>query len=87
MRKALTGLGTLSSPNGIKEMATFTCAHCQSVRHVKPYCDPADLGGLCRICMGVVCEQCVGRGCDPLEEKLKRQEAPGQMVRWMDECR
>ncbi len=88
MRKALTGLGTLTEPYGsFKEMATFTCGHCQAIRHVKPYCDPADLGGLCKICMGVVCEKCVGNGCDPFEEKLKRQEARGRSQRWMDECR
>jgi len=85
MRKALTGLGTLTEPHGsVKERATFTCAHCQAIRHVKPFCDPADLGGLCKICMGVVCEKCVGKGCDPFEEKLRRQEAKGQSLRSMN---
>lgn len=88
MRKALTGLGTLSGPCGeLEEHPTFTCVHCQRVRRVKPYCDPADLGGLCKICMGVVCEVCVGKGCDPFEKKLERMEAAGRARRWMDECR
>ena len=85
MRKALTGLGTLYGPDGIKEKATFTCAHCQNIRRVEPYCDPADLGGLCKICMGVICEKCVGRGCDPFEKKLERSEARGRALRWMEE--
>lgn len=88
MRKALTGLGTLSGPCGeIEERATFTCGHCQHVVRVKPFCDPADLGGLCRICDSVVCEICVGKGCDPFEKKLERIEAAGRVRRWMEECR
>jgi hypothetical protein len=84
MRKALTGLGTLFEPFGRnKELATFTCGHCQNIRHVKPYCDPADLGGLCKICMNVICEQCVGGPCDPFEKKIERMEARGRALRWM----
>jgi hypothetical protein len=70
----------------VKEMDTFTCAHCNSIRHVKPFCDPADLGGLCKCCMGVVCEKCVGGGCDPIMKKIERQEAAGRAKRWMDEA-
>lgn len=86
MRKALSGLGTLWMPYGeTKEMATFSCAHCNGIRHVKPYCDPADLGGLCKLCMGVICETCVGKGCDPLEKQIERQEARGRALRWMEQ--
>ena len=88
MRKALTGLGTLSGPYGeIEERATFTCAHCQSIRRVKPFCDPADLGGLCKCCMGVICEKCVAIGvCDPILKKIERQEKAAQARRWIEEC-
>lgn len=86
MRKALTGLGTLFGPDGKQEHATFTCAHCNAVRRVKPFCDPADLGGLCKVCMGVICEQCVSRGCDPLEEKLKRVEHDQNFSRWFKDA-
>jgi hypothetical protein len=87
MRKALTGLGTLFGPWGeITELPTFTCGHCQNIRRVKPYCDPADLGGLCKICMTVVCECCVGKGCDPFEKKLEREEARGRALRYMEEA-
>lgn len=86
MRRALTGYATLTEPMGqVKEMDTFTCAHCNSIRHVKPFCDPADLGGLCKCCMGVVCEQCVGRGCDPLEKKIQRIEKSQDFNRWFQE--
>lgn len=87
MRKGLTGYATLTDPiYGMKEADTFTCMHCQNVRRVKPMCDPADMGGLCKICMGLICEKCVGKGCDPFEEKLKRQEKSGLARRWMEEC-
>jgi hypothetical protein len=86
MRKALTGLGTLFGPWGeIEERATFTCIHCQNVRRVKPFCDPADLGGICRLCNDVICEQCVGKPCDHFEKKLAREEARGRARRYMDE--
>ena len=58
------------------EADTFTCKHCQRVVHVPPKCDPADLGGLCRICDGLVCRRCHAKGaCTPWEEQMRRMEA------------
>lgn len=58
------------------ECDTFTCAHHGGLVLVKPMCDPADMGGLCKVCMGLICKACNATGrCDPLEEKLKRAEA------------
>jgi hypothetical protein len=57
------------------EQDTFTCKHCNRVIFVKPLMDAADMGGRCTICDGLICKRCVGRGCDPFEEKLKRMEA------------
>lgn len=56
------------------EHDTFTCKHCCKVVFVKPMCDPADMGGRCTCCNGLICKHCVGKGCDPLEEKLRRWE-------------
>lgn len=60
---------------GTFERDTFTCKHCNRVTHVKPRMDAASLGGLCKICYGLICPFCVGKGCDPFEAKLERQEA------------
>lgn len=62
---------------GIRQEAdTFTCNHCNKVVFVKPKCDPADLGGMCRICAKMICPTCVDLGvCDPVEKKLEREEA------------
>lgn len=87
MRSARTGYATLTEPFGrTREADTFTCAHCNSIRHVKPFCDPADLGGFCRGCSGVICEKCVGGVCDPIMKKIERQEKAAQARRWMAEC-
>lgn len=75
-RRGLTGYATFTMPLGSKkEWDTFTCGHCNSIRHVKAGAGVEDLGGWCGTCAAPLCENCVGRGCDPLEEKLKRKEA------------
>lgn len=69
------GVITISGPNGLQHVSTFTCKHCQRIVAVKPFCDPADLGGQCPHGCGLICPACVGKGCDPFEEKLARAEA------------
>ena len=71
----LGGLPHKEVPAGVMELDTVSCGHCNRVTHVMPRMDPADMGGLCKICYGLICKFCVGRGCDPLEAKLERAEA------------
>ena len=57
------------------EIDTFTCGHCNRVRHVPPKTDAANLGGLCRICDAIICPKCVDKGvCTPWEQKMERME-------------
>lgn len=78
-----TGYSTICAPDdcgGIVEQESFTCKHCQKIVFVKPLCDPADMGGLCKVCDGLICPGCyakrmAGGPCDPWEEKMKRMEA------------
>ena len=56
------------------ECDSFTCYHCQKVVFVPPRCDPADLGGLCKICMKPICSMCVGKGCTPWEKQMDIME-------------
>lgn len=58
-----------------KEADTFTCAHSGKIVFVKPFCDPADMGGRCTLCGGLICKEEVGKGCDVMEKKLARWEA------------
>jgi len=70
------------SPDGVqKEMDTATCGHCNSVLHIKPFMDPADMGGLCKQCMKFICPKCVDLGCTPFEKKLDQWEARDRALR------
>ena len=65
-----------------KEVDTFSCQHCNKVVFVEPFCDPADMGGLCRVCNGLICEECVKECiCDPHEKKLERWELEDKIKR------
>ena len=75
MRKP-QGYAILFDEGGIhKEADSFSCGHCNAITLVKPMMDPADMGGLCKVCMRFVCPRCVGNACDVIEKKLERWEA------------
>lgn len=59
---------------GTTEMETYGCFHCNSIVHVMPRMDPANLGGLCKQCMRLICPRCLDKGCVPFEKKLEIQE-------------
>ena len=66
----------------VERHSTFTCGHCNCVKIMKYKARPEDMGGLCKICMKLICSKCVETGmCDPFEEKLKRAEARGIALR------
>lgn len=70
------GYATLTDPSGVVEADTFSCHHCQRIVTVPPRADPADLGGLCKTCMKLICPRCVDlRTCTPWEESMARMEA------------
>lgn len=60
----------------------MVCAHCQAIVVVKPYCDPADAGGFCRVEMKFICGPCADKGrCTPWEKTMERIEAKGRFLR------
>lgn len=70
------GYAVLTDGEGVIEFDTLSCAHCQRIAHLKAKQRPEDVGGLCYGCMKPICPKCVDTGvCDPIEEKLKREEA------------
>lgn len=71
------------NPDGATiEQDSFTCGHCQKVTFVKPGQRADDLGGLCKVCMSLICPGCVDKiVCDPFEEKLRRAEAQDRFRR------
>lgn len=72
--------------NGVRyteaEIDTYTCAHCNRVVHVPVRADPADVGGLCKQCMNLICPRCTAKGvCVPWEKEMLRREAKAQFHR------
>ena len=59
---------------GDNKYDTMCCYHCNSITHIKARMDPAEMGGLCKICMQMICRHCVGKGCVPFEKKLEKAE-------------
>jgi hypothetical protein len=62
------------------EEDTFTCAHCNAVRFVKPGVIVGfRQGAWCRLCGGYVCPrpECANQ-CTPFEKKLEEMERVGQ---------
>ena len=69
------------SPEATSECDTFTCGHCQHIVLVKPMCDPAELGGKCKVCDSLICKHCVGKTCTPWEKQMEVREARDQALR------
>ena len=69
-------------PEGtVDERDTFTCGHCSKVVMVKAGCDPADMGGLCRVCGSLICPKCHGVGtCTPWEKQMEASEARSRLL-------
>jgi hypothetical protein len=91
------GYATISGPSGLPltthralvkdrsgnvECDTFTCGHCQFIVHVKPLADAADCGGLCKVCMRLICGPCTAKGtCTPWEKAFEKIEARDRFLR------
>ena len=74
------GYACISEPDRPpQEFDTFTCAHCNRVTHVKARHDPADIGGLCKQCMGLIRPACVGEACVPFLKRLDEMEAKARL--------
>ena len=70
------GYARLVDPDGpMQEWDTTTCAHCNTITHIKPKQRPEDIGGLCKVCMGLICPRCVGGPCAPCLKRLDEMEA------------
>ncbi len=64
------------------EIDTVTCFHCCRMFHITPNTDAADIGGLCKQCMSLICSHCVDKGtCTPWEMQLEQREARAESLR------
>ena len=86
MRNA-QGYSTLFEPGRpVQETDTFTCGHCQCIVTVPPRTDPANLGGLCKLCDKLICPHCYqhqmkGNPCVTWEKRMERAEARDRFLR------
>ena len=85
------GYGILTDPSLSQpvEHDTTTCSHCGYVTIVKPLCDPADLGGYCKICDHLICRNCYdkvmkGGGCTPWEKRMDIAEKRARLLQSVD---
>jgi len=70
------GYSVVFGPGATVESDTFTCGHCQFIVTVEPKQAPEDTGGLCKMCMKLICKGCVDKGlCTPWEREYERMEA------------
>lgn len=77
----LDGLQCDEISAGVNEYDTIVCFHCNRVVHVKPRMDPANLGGLCKICMKLICPKCLNAGCTPFEKTIEAVERRYETLR------
>lgn len=76
------GFAIWSGPESTLESDTFTCKHCNQIVFVKPKEDPANVGGMCKQCMGLICPKCASKmTCTPFELKLEKAEARSRFLR------
>lgn len=74
MRNAQGYACIMDPESGTQERDTFTCNHCQRITHVKARCSPTDAGGLCYVCNGLICKNCVGKECVPFMKQVEAME-------------
>jgi hypothetical protein len=66
---------------------TVTCKHCSYIWHVKPLANPEDIGGRCKVCMGLICRACYdsmmkGHPCVTVEKWLETTEKKFRLSMW-----
>lgn len=75
------GYGTIFGPCGTEEYDTTTCYHCNTVNRILPKMRPEDMGGLCKMCMKLICAKCVDGPCVPFEKRLEQVEERDRALR------
>jgi hypothetical protein len=63
------------------EHESYTCGHCNRIVVVPHKERPENMGDICHGCMHLICADCVGRGCRPIEKWCEQEEARGRFRR------
>jgi len=69
--------GAFNDPGRVikKTMYASTCAHCGYITEFPSMRTMTDHVEVCRCCMGLICLNCYGKPCRPLEKEVERVEA------------
>jgi hypothetical protein len=68
------GVGTYFNCDGVVEVETSTCAHCQRMTDIPSRRKMQDVVDICRGCMKLICLECVGKPCIPIMKRIEAQE-------------
>ena len=66
----------------IKERETFTCVRCSRIVHVKPKCDPTELGGVDYRSGRLICKACIDGERALWEERVARLDLEIEQCRF-----
>ena len=64
----------------VTELHSSKCAHCQRYTEFPSLKVMHEHVDVCRDCMRLVCLECAGKPCRPIEKELERQEARARML-------
>ncbi len=75
------GLVWLNDGYKTVEHESYTCGHCNKIV-VVPHKERAEnMGDICHGCMHLICVDCIGRGCRPIEKWCEQEEARARFRR------
>lgn len=77
------GYATIFGSGKAVEYDTCTCVHCNHVWVVHGSDGKENLGGWCRQCQAMICNDCSGKPCLPFEKKLYLYESKQRLFREM----
>jgi hypothetical protein len=69
------GVGEYFTPDGVIAVETSTCAHCGRITEIPNRKRMADVVDFCRKCMRLICADCAGKDCHPIEKRVEEEEA------------
>ena len=68
------GVGQYFGCEGMVEVETSTCAHCQKMTDIPNRRKMQEVVDICRACMKLICLDCAGKPCVPIMKRIEAQE-------------
>ncbi len=68
------GISQFWSPEGLVEVHTSTCAHCQHITDIPSKRKMFEYVDICRQCMKLICLHCADKPCTPWIKQVEEAE-------------